>query len=138
MTRRSQNSLALRHVRNAQAPNRNPQAHAHKLVAKTAADMAGEIYGKVMQSNVAYTEWKMLNMDVTDVKELETRFIALMTPKLLGEARATLAKLLRMPIAESLKEQIHEALVLDNTLRRGRVGMPTLAQDGNYEPTARR
>lgn len=131
MTKRSENSIFAQQMRRqqaAQGPANSPQAHAHKMVAETAKQMAGALYEKVMKSNVAYSEWLELNSDITDARELELRFIKLMIPKLLGEARANLASLLRTPISAELKDSIHEALVLDNTLRRGRVGVPTLAQ----------
>jgi hypothetical protein len=41
----------------------------------------------------------------------------------LDAARTTLAQLLTTNMEESLKEQIHEALIRDATLRRGREGV---------------
>lgn len=88
-------------------------AHAHKLVAQTAKEMAQEVYEKnAGRSNDFYKEYPDLNGYVENCWALY-----------LDAARATLAQLLTTNLDESLKEQIHEALVRDATLRRGREGV---------------
>lgn len=89
--------------------------YAHPLVAQTAHEMAGSLFEDLMQDNTAYKDWKAQCPDLTP-EELEARFIALTAPRLLEQARATLAKLLATSMNEDLKELIYDALVLDNTI----------------------
>lgn len=88
-------------------------AHAHKLVAQTAMEMAQEVYETwASRSDEFYKEHR----------DRET-YVRQAWPLYLDAARTTLAKLLATNIEESLKEQIHEALIRDATLRRGREGV---------------
>jgi len=88
-------------------------AHAHKLVAKTAMEMAQEVYEKnASRSDDFYKKYP-------DREEYVSSCWALY----LDAARATLAQLLTTNMEENLKEEIHEALVKDATLRRGREGV---------------
>jgi len=88
-------------------------AHAHKMVAETAQKMAEEVYESwASKSDQFYAEHRDLN---TYVKSC--------WPLYLDAARATLAQLLTTNIADTLKDQIHDALVKDATLRRGREGV---------------
>jgi len=88
-------------------------AHAHKMVAETAKKMAEEIYEKnAGRSNEFYAKYPDL-----------AAYVAECWPLYLEPARATLAQLLTTNLEESLKEQIHEALIKDATLRRGREGV---------------
>jgi|SRR5262245_43718880 len=96
-----------------------PSAHAHKLVHATAVAMAHELYDTMMHDNEWYRIWKLQNPEL-GAKELEERFVAKNLSRLLPQARATLAAMLRNPGNEHLKEEIYEALVLDATLIRGR------------------
>jgi hypothetical protein len=87
-------------------------AHAHKLVAKTAQEMAQEIYEKnAGKSNDFYAQYP-------DAQA----YISSCWPLYLDAARATLAQLLTTNLDESLKSEIHDALIRDATLRRGREG----------------
>lgn len=95
------------------------KAHCHKLVAETAKDMAHNLYSDLMANNQLYSAWKTQNPGLTG-KALENRFVAKNWGKCLEAARAMLALMLRGPCDESLKSTIHEALVLDATLIRGR------------------
>lgn len=93
--------------------------HCHHLIAETAKDMARELYAKVMQDNDVYADWKAQCNDITP--ELAERMFVKMTwPNLVEQARATLAAMLAQPIAEVLKDQISDALIKDNGLKRGR------------------
>lgn len=95
------------------------QVHAHKLVAETARSMAHDVYDSLMRNDELFKEWKNLNPDATP-KALETRFVNKIAAQLLPQARATLAGMLAQPYDEVTKAQIHEALILDATLMKGR------------------
>lgn len=96
-----------------------PTGHAHQLVKETAVAMAHELYDHMMQDNQWYAQWKFQHPDLGP-KALEERFIAKNLSRLLPQARATLAGMLRSTADPALQETIYEALVLDNTLIRGR------------------
>jgi len=84
--------------------------HCHFLVKKTAMDMAREVYDMYASySNEFYKENKNQESYAQSSWHL-----------FLEPARATLAKLLTTPIDESLKNDIHHALIQDNALRSGR------------------
>lgn len=87
----------------------------HELIAATAKELAGVLYEELMKDNFAFKDWQQMNPDVTPVN-LQARFIAKTWPKLIEQARATLAKMLGTPIADDLKDLISDALILDNTL----------------------
>jgi hypothetical protein len=80
---------------------------AHPLVAKTAREMAAELFEELCRRN----EFYRLNVN-------RGKFLAKMAPKLLEEARTTLAQTLAQTSSDVLKEQIAEALILDNSLKR--------------------
>lgn len=102
------------------AAGARPSKHAHKLVYETAVGMAHELYDVVMLDDEWWKCWKQLNPGASP-KELEARFVKKNLPKLLPQARATLAGMLRTCPDEELANEIYEALLLDNTLIRGRV-----------------
>lgn len=95
------------------------QRHCHKLVMATAIEMAGEVYELVMVDNDKWAYWKSMCPDLTR-EAARDNFVELLWPKLIEEARATLAKMLAAPIHENLKATIYEALLLDAALQRGR------------------
>lgn len=86
-------------------------AHCHKLLRKTAQEMAGALYEHLATDDVFYR-----------LNPSQKHFINTQWPRLLDKARATLAQMLSGNYPDSLKAQIHEALILDNALRRGRMG----------------
>jgi hypothetical protein len=94
---------------------RTHQKLCHELVAATAKEMAGALYEALMADDEAYADWQAMNPDVAKAK-LQGRFIARTWPKLIEQARATLAKLLNTSLNDDLKDQIAKALILDNTL----------------------
>lgn len=94
-------------------------AHAHRMVAKAAAEMAGHAYELIMKNDVLFKAWKSENPGAT-AKALETRFISKFGECYLEQARATLAGMLAGPYDEVTKAAIHEALILDATLMKGR------------------
>lgn len=87
-------------------------AHAHKLVAKTAQDMAQEIYETLASKNDFYEKYPD-----------REKYVKECWPLYLDAARATLAQLLAGNMEDRLKAEIHEALLKDATLRRGREGV---------------
>lgn len=99
--------------------NRRPSSHAHVLIKETAEAMAHELYDTVMQNDFWYRYWKELHPEM-DAKQLEEEFVKHNTGKLLPDARAALAKILAVSNDEAMKETIYEALLLDNTLLKGR------------------
>lgn len=88
------------------------QFFCHKLVMETARGIAGAHYEMLMSSNQWYSSWKATHPELSG-EALQRRYIEDAWGRYIGEARHTLAGMLRQPIAEDLKEQIHEALVLD-------------------------
>ena len=97
----------------------NP-AFCHKMVKEVAMSAAGELYETLMGDNRFYEEWKRQNPDVS-AKVREKRFIEKNWGKCLEFARTTLTIMLRDPnVAESLKEEIFDALTKDALLVRGR------------------
>jgi hypothetical protein len=96
-----------------------PSSHAHFLVKETAEAMGHELYDTMMSDDVWYNLWKKKNPGLRP-KELEELFVKNNISKLLPQARATLAQMLRNSHDERLKETIYEALTLDATLVRGR------------------
>lgn len=87
-------------------------AHAHKLVAKTAQEIANEVYEQNASNNDFYSKYPN-----------RESYVSACWPLYLTAARATLAQLLSTNIEENLKSEIHDALIRDATLRRGREGV---------------
>ena len=90
----------------------------HKLVAETAKAMAAELFEHAMQNNARFRAWREVCDAPTEA--IRKRYVQMAYPKLIEQARATLAKLLTTNMDESLKRQIHDALIADNMLRIGR------------------
>ena len=95
------------------------ELHAHKLVAETAENMAHELYDVMMQDNEWYSVWKKCHPGLS-VKGLETAFVRRNLTQLIPKARAILAAMLTGPYDDDMKDKIHEALLLDWTLIKGR------------------
>jgi hypothetical protein len=101
------------------------EIHCHKMIRATAIEMAAEVFARVMAGdNELYAQCKALCPEL-DPTLLEIKYIELLWPKLIPEARATLARLLATNIDEKHKMSIHEALVLDAQLMRGRQRLVT-------------
>lgn len=81
--------------------------------------MAHELYDAMMRDDSWYRYWRKQNPGL-DNRALEARFVARNISKLLPQARATLAQMLSNSADRELKESIYDALLLDNTLIRGR------------------
>src|ERR1700722_12581452 len=98
------------------------ELHCHVLLRATAIEMAGALYDEMMKDNTIYAGWKAACPEL-DPMMAEAKFIELLWPLLVrnGAARATLARTLTSnTIDYETKMEIHSALVLDNTLVRGR------------------
>lgn len=101
--------------------NDRPSSHVHKLVRETAIGMCAELYDTMMSDNEWYKEWKRVNPRISDQpKQLFARFLAKNLSKLVPQARAILAQMLTTTTDPALREEIYNALLLDNTLIRGR------------------
>lgn len=100
-------------------PQPPQRIHAHKLVAATAQAMAHEVYDTCMHNNHWYAWWKKQHPGATP-KQLELAFVRKNAGKFLESARAMLARRLDLSNDEAEKSTIYEALLLDNTLVRGR------------------
>lgn len=85
------------------------RAHSHWLIAQTAQSMAMSMYEDMATRMDGFA--KSITPDV---------FCDMMWPELLEEARATLLRMLHGNYPEHLKEEIAQAIVLDNTLTFGR------------------
>lgn len=97
------------------------QAAAHKLVAKTAEELANALYEVLMGDNQVRAAWKKQNPGASE-KALRYRFVRRNTLKMLPQARATLGAMLHGPLDSALKDEIMEALSLDWSLKVGRGG----------------
>lgn len=96
------------------------EVHCHKLVWATAVEMAGELYDLAMRDNRVYARWKAVCPELTPVVA-EIKFIELLAPQMIADARTTLAGMLGRPdVPEKQKELIYDALIRDATLQRGR------------------
>lgn len=96
-----------------------PRVYADLLVAKVAISLTYEAYDDIMHNNVLWAQWKKLHPGMSTAA-LEKLFVRKHAHRMLDSARTTLAGLLTTGIAEDLKSEIHEALIRDNGLRRGR------------------
>lgn len=105
----------------------------HRLVAKTAIEMAQELFEVYAAENNIY---KRLRAD-GEVSEKHARnfFVQRMAPKLYEDARQALAAMLAEPldkVSQHMKDEIYEALCLDNDLRANRM----VARDAVTAPTS--
>lgn len=118
MTRSSAGRLAKRR------PERNAAA-CHQMVRDVAVGMAHETYAVLMQRNDWYRAWREALEERSGVSGmspdlLEKNWVNLHWGDFIEGARAQLAAMLRQPLDDGLRDTIAEALILDNTLIRGR------------------
>ena len=95
---------------------RTPTVVCHKMVRAIAIEMAGALYDDVMKDNKIYEGWKRVCPDLTPTVT-EALFIEMLWPKLVPQARATMAQMLGTALSEDLKRPIYEAILQDNALR---------------------
>lgn len=96
--------------------------NAHWLVAKTAKEMANELFEVYARHNDTYRILRERG-EVTE-KQARKRFVNRVAPKLYEDARNTLVQMLGEPddrVAPMMKEQIYEAILKDNPLRANRL-----------------
>lgn len=93
----------------------NP-VQAHKLVFKTAVALAESVFEEAMSRDNALYRQIRASRPGKSVKFLRRVFVSALAPRLLGDARATLAAMLATPIDEALKLEIADALTLDNAI----------------------
>lgn len=105
-------------ARKHRAPN---GAHAHKLVAIHAQELAYILFNELAQDNRLFEAMKKRWPRATTTKALERAFMLSVWPRCIGASRATMAGMLNLAIDPDVKEAISEALILDRTLRKGRI-----------------
>jgi hypothetical protein len=96
--------------------------NAHHLIAATAMEMANELFEVYAAENDVYR--KMRADGAVTEKDARHFFVLRMTPKLYEDARQHLASCLAEPddlVTAKMKEDIYEALCLDNDLRANRM-----------------
>jgi hypothetical protein len=106
--------------------------NAHRLVAEIAIEMANEYFEVYALENEWYRKMRA-DGRVTE-KEARRVFVERTAPRLFEDARQALADCLAQPddvCPVSLKDQIAEALILDNDLRGNRI----VAEDRVTVPT---
>lgn len=99
--------------------NGKRQIACHKLIYATAVEMAGALYDEMMKDNFWWEQWKGKCQGLSRAG-MQRKFIKQNLPAMIPQARATLAGMLSRPIDIGMKDEIMEALVLDNGLRQGR------------------
>lgn len=98
-----------------------PGLNAHRLIAETAIEMANELFEIYARDNAVYKALRAQG-EVTE-KDARRHFVSRIAPTVLEDARQTLTSMLGMPddaVSPGLKEEIYEALLLDNDLRARR------------------
>jgi len=93
--------------------------HAHEMVVNLARELTLASYESLMASNRIRAEWKRTHPGVSELG-LQSAFVKKYLSAHLSPARATLAGMLAQPIDESWKVTIHDALLKDASLIRGR------------------
>jgi hypothetical protein len=99
-----------------------PGLNAHRLVAEQAIEMANELFEAYARNNAMYHKLRA-GGEVTEPQARRV-FVERVAPRLLEDARQALTRCLalpddQMPVAQ--KDEIAEALILDNDLRAKRI-----------------
>ena len=93
---------------------------ADKKIAQVAKGMANEVFEEAMlKDNELFRDMKRCNPHRT-TEQLRVAFVRVLSPRLVEQARATLAAMLRTNISEDLKSEIYDALIRDASLRKVR------------------
>ena len=103
-------------------------AHCHWRIKDVAVGMAEALYETLMSSDEIRKQWKEKHPGASE-RDLIRAFVNKYWPQHIPAARATLATVLSGPYDDALKAQIHECLILDNTLRRGRSESQTVIRN---------
>jgi hypothetical protein len=99
-----------------------PGLNCHRLVAGVAVNMAAALWEKYAAENGFYRRMRA-NGQVTE-KAARRLFLARVGPRMLEDARLALADMLTQPdtlVPQARKDEIAEALILDNDLRAKRI-----------------
>lgn len=100
-------------------PAKKKIAHCHKLIAEVAKGIMHETYSMVMADNQIWQLWQDQYPEMSR-KQLELEYVRTRWGLAIPAARATLAHMLTLTLDEARKEEIMEALALDNGLLLGR------------------
>jgi hypothetical protein len=93
----------------------------HRLVRATAIGIAEQVYDALMKDNLTYRDWKSKVPQLTPEK-LHRLWKIHAWPSFIPAARAQLAAMLESEAySERMKDEISEALILDNSLGRGQI-----------------
>jgi hypothetical protein len=95
------------------------ELHVHELVLATARGITLDDYENLMSSNEIRSAWKAKHPGASELG-LQAAFVKRFLAAHVEGARAMLAGMLAQPIDENLKATIHDALIKDVTLTRGR------------------
>jgi len=96
-----------------------PGLNAHKLVASVAIEMAQELFEEYARVNEVYAAMRAQGKRE---KVLRKTFVKRVAPKFLEEARKALSNLLiQEHVSQMAKDEIYEALILDNEMRANRL-----------------
>ena len=96
------------------------EIHAHEAVASTAREMCLAVYEELMKDNVMRAAWKAKHPGASELG-LQAAFVKRFLAAYIEQARSVLAGMLSQPSYSELdKEKIHDILVKDSTLTRGR------------------
>jgi len=93
--------------------------HAHYRVVDMAKDLCMASYEAAMGNNTVRKAWKDRHPTFTE-RQLQVAWLAKHLAAHIAPARAILAGMLNSGIDENEKAKIHEALLKDNFLTRGR------------------
>lgn len=115
-------------------PTKRSGAHVHHLVAKTAQDLCRSDFERLMThptlGNEAFRGFRRYFPEGTPTKTIEVEFVKRMWPLYIDPARTTLTALLTTLSNDVLKNEISEALILDATLKRGRLAPDQIVASG--------
>jgi hypothetical protein len=97
-----------------------PGMNAHRLVAATAVEMAQELFEVYARENDIYRS--LIRGGQVTEKAARKRFVKRVAPKFLEEARKALSQMLiQEHVSQMAKDEIYEALILDNDMRANRL-----------------
>jgi hypothetical protein len=105
-------------------PGAAPHECCHIMVREVALSLCAEQYEIVMGDNKVRNRWKARNPGAP-AAALLNRFLNKYWAAYIPAARATMAHLLTGPLPEDVKDDIHEALLADTSLRVGTMPGPT-------------
>lgn len=113
--------VRTRHIReNSRLSGQGTGLNAHRMVAELAVKLADEHFDLYMSENNEL--WKLFKDNLTP-KQRRIAFVSKVAPVLLEDARLILTDMLTQPedvVTQHMKDQIMEALILDNDFRANR------------------